>query len=158
MENWGFWRRLWVFLWASLGWTLWSGEMGSIKSKHQNESIWEKDFVKWGGLDTCVWSEEAVGDSGISRKIGPSELIERRHQSTPALSVCCQCNTTPRIERTREGFSNWHNSQALREKGRSAEICFLQMFWNSARCTHKRKLAPTSPGRRYISLNCSHNS
>ena len=48
-------------------------------------------------------------------------------RTPPALSVCCRHNTIPRIEGTQEGFSSWHNSQALREKEKkkSAKICFL---------------------------------
>lgn len=81
-------------------------------------------------------------------------------RALPSLSVCCRHNTIPRIEGTQEGFSSWHNSQALREKEKKKVLKFVsfQMFWNIARPTHKRKLAPTSEVRPYISLNCSHNS
>lgn len=132
--------------------------MESMRSERWNESIWKKDLIKVGGPHVCVWSEEALGGDGVLGKICQVNYLGDLTRALPVLSACCQHTTIPRIEGTREGFSNWHNSRALRGKERSAKICFLQMFWTAARSTHKRKLAPTSEVRRYISLNCSHNS
>lgn len=136
-----------------------SGEMESMRSEHWTENIWKKDLTKERGPHACMWSVEVVGlyKGSLLSQMNSLGYITR---ALSTLSACCWHNTIPRIEGTQEGFSNWHNSQALREKEKKKVLKFVsfQMFWNIARPTHKRKLAPTSEVRPYISLNCSHNS